>query len=273
MTSQAIPAFAITLPRSTDRRAALERHLESLSVEFERFDAVDGRLLKLPDPSRLHPECDIRPGQVGCCLSHFAIYERIVARRIPVACILEDDGRLRADGVQLLRHGCSSLDFDLCFLDSDDRNSNGVVCFDPDSGQDIAAGIRAYTLSAGPHSTHAYLVTAAAAEKRLAHALPIREAIDCYEFVPFPLRFRAVLPRAAFVSVLSRASLALDRTQPGSLPLYRWRGARGFYAARDILKGRALARWWQMWAKRWRGDLSRTGRWRPLPAGREIMPE
>jgi len=271
MRPQAIPVFVISLARATERRTAVERHLRRLAVAFERFEAVDGRALDLPDTLRVHPECGIPPGQIACCLSHFEVYERIVAERIPVACVMEDDGRLRRSSVRLLRQGCASLDFDVCLLDSDDRNNQGVVCFDPDSAVRLAPGTRAYTLSDGPHCLHAYLITAAAAEKRLKYAFPIREAIDCYEHLPVPLHFRAVLPRTAFVSVLSRTSVALDRTAPGEIPLYAWRGAPGFYWLRDRLNGRAAERRREVEVRQARGDLGPGVRWRPLPAGREIM--
>ena len=273
MRSQAIPVFVISLARATDRRLALDRHLRGLSVAYECMDAVDGRTLSLPDPQRVHPECEIPAGQVACCLSHFRVYERIVAEGIPVACVMEDDGRLRPRAVELLREGCASLDFDVCLLDSDDRNSRGVVCFDPESAIALRPTIRAYTLSEGPHCLHAYLITQAAARTRLQHAFPIRETIDCYQYLGARLHFRAVLPRVAFVSLLSRASIALDRTTKGSLPLYAWRGLPGFYWVRDQLNGRARERRRELRAKQAAGAMPPGPRWRPLPAGREIMPE
>jgi glycosyl transferase family 25 len=272
--AQAIPVFTISLARSPERRSAQERHLHGLGIEFEPFDAIDGKLLSGDELSRISARNDLPIGAVGCYLSHIRLYERIVANAIPVACILEDDGRLRPNALRILRNGCSSPNFDLCFLDSDDRNSKGVVCFDKDSRNEIAPGVFAYSLSDGPHCLHAYLITLAGAQKRLTSAFPIRECVDQYEFSPVELHFRAVLfPRSAFVSRLSRASTTLDRAGHGTIPLYRWRSAPGFYAVRDLLKGRALERWIEMRRKQRTGELSRTRRWRPLPAGREIMPE
>src|SRR6267378_3575287 len=135
MSSQAIPVFAISLARAVERRAAMERHLRRLSVAFEYVEGVD--------------------------------------RRTPVACVMEDDGRLRPSGIRLLREGCASLDFDLCLLDSADRNNQGFLGFDRESAVQLAPRIRAYTLSDGPHGLHAYLITGAAAEQRLKHAFPI----------------------------------------------------------------------------------------------------
>jgi glycosyl transferase family 25 len=273
MPGQAIPVFAISLARSPERRAAIDRHLRGLGLDFEHVDAADGRLLSSSEISTISARPDLPPGAIGCYLSHIRLFERIVGQGIPLTCILEDDGRLRPPAVRLLRQGCSSVDFDICFLDCDDRNSKGVVCFDKDSRQEIAPGTFSYALSDGPHCTHAYLITLAGAKKRLVDPFPIRETIDQYQSVPDELHFRAVLfPRPAFVSILSRSSTIIGAGR-GGIPLYRWRSAPGFYAVRDLLKGRALERWIEMRRKRRTGELSRTRRWRPLPAGREIMPE
>jgi glycosyl transferase, family 25 len=273
MPAQAIPIFAISLARSPERRAAIDRHLRGLGLQFEHVDAVDGKMLSNSEMVRISARPDLPAGAIGCYLSHIRLFERIVVNGIPLACILEDDGRLRANAVRLVRQGCAAVDFDICFLDCDDRNSQGVVCFDKDSRQEIAPGTFAYTLSAGPHCTHAYLITMAGAKKRLADPFPVRETIDQYRFVPDELHFRAVLfPRPAFVSILSRASTIFGPGR-GGIPLYQWRSLPGFYAVRDLLKGRALERWIEMRRKQRTGELSRTRRWRPLPAGREIMPE
>ena len=87
----------------------MERHLNGLKVEFERFDAVDDKLLSSEELSRICARSDLPVGQIGCCLSHFGVYERIVARGISVACVLEDDGRLLPTAVRILRHGCSAI--------------------------------------------------------------------------------------------------------------------------------------------------------------------
>lgn len=274
MPAQTIPIFVINLARSVERRAAIERHLQSLGLAFEVVDAVDARTLS-PDTLRTiaGPE-QIPVGQVACALSHLSVYERIVSRRIPVACVLEDDGRLLAPAIELVRSGCLTADFDVCLLDSADRNHRGVVCFDPDSKVTIAPGIDTYELSDGPFCLHAYLISRSGAQKRAAQIVPVREAIDRYDFGSRPVTFRAVLsPRIAFLSVLSRSSFALDSTRRPAISWYRLRGIPGYYPIRDLLKGTRWRRWREMREKQAAGELSATRRWQPLSGGARILPE
>jgi hypothetical protein len=274
MPAQAIPIFVISLARSVTRREAIERHLSALGLSFECVDAVDGRTLAPETLATVTGPEKIPIGQVACALSHLSVYQRIVSREIPVACVLEDDGRLHPSAIGLLQKGCVTSDFDLCFLDCENRNHRGVVCFDPDSRTEIAPGISTYLLSDGPFSLHAYLISLAGAKKRSAEIVPVREAIDRYDFGSHRLNFRAVLhPRLAFLSVLSRASLALDSTRSAEISWYRLRGLPGYYPIRDFVKGTRARRWHELRAKQAAGQLSSTRQWRPLSGGARILPE
>ncbi|MEZ5815292.1 MAG: glycosyltransferase family 25 protein [Alphaproteobacteria bacterium] len=99
-----IPAFVISLKEETARREAISAHLKERGFEFEFFDAVDGRqmdVLKHPDydatKRRAAHGRDLKPGELGCLLSHRNIYEEIVKRNLDIALILEDDARLHED--------------------------------------------------------------------------------------------------------------------------------------------------------------------------------
>ena len=274
MPAQTIPIFVINLARSVERRAAIERHLRGLGLEFKVIDAVDARTLS-PDVLRTIAGPETIPvGQVACSLSHLSVYERVVSLRIPVACVLEDDGRLLPPAIGLLRSGCATADFDVCLLDSADRNHRGVVCFDPDSKVTLAPGIDTYELSDGPFCLHAYLISLSGAQKRAGQVVPVREAIDRYDFGARPLTFRAVLhPRIAFLSILSRASFALDSARRPAISWYRLRGLPGYYPLRDLVKGARWRRWREVREKQAAGDLSTTRRWQPLSGGARILPE
>jgi glycosyl transferase family 25 len=78
-------------------------------IEFERIDAVDGRLLPLAEIVRIAPWDRsaffkaLSPGEVGCYLSHLAAAERIVKEGWPRALVMEDDFRLTSDFAPTLR--------------------------------------------------------------------------------------------------------------------------------------------------------------------------
>ena len=90
--------FVINLERSTARRASIQQQLDAQNIPFEFIKAVDGSTLT---DEYLAQVCDFqelakRPhlqhkGMYGCILSHYNIYQRMVADNIPYALILEDD--------------------------------------------------------------------------------------------------------------------------------------------------------------------------------------
>jgi len=107
MLSAMPPIFVISLARETERRAAMQRELADF--EFEFFEAVDGDRLGESDcQHRLHAEWwrvirgrQLSPGEIGCFLSHYGLWQRLVEARTPCALILEDDARLE-DGFAII---------------------------------------------------------------------------------------------------------------------------------------------------------------------------
>ena len=83
--------FVINLAKRKDRLEYMTRQLSA----FVRVEAVDGSTVKDPPVNRFLFWCSkgygVRPGEVGCVLSHRSVYDMIVKQGIGVACILEDD--------------------------------------------------------------------------------------------------------------------------------------------------------------------------------------
>lgn len=87
----------INLKRSTDRRRKMEDQLKSVSLPFEFFPAIDGRLGEHRTFNHYSEEFCIRkwrrpltPGEVGCFASHYLLWQRCVEQNLPLL-ILEDD--------------------------------------------------------------------------------------------------------------------------------------------------------------------------------------
>ena len=92
-------AFLINLDRHPDRLAAAQTRLAQAGVHAERVAAVDGYALSPAERraavARFHAILArgrlYTPGQIGCALSHHAIYRRMIAENIPAALVFEDD--------------------------------------------------------------------------------------------------------------------------------------------------------------------------------------
>lgn len=91
--------FLINLDRDQERLRAADAQLKALGVAYERMPAVNGKELsreeKRSKVNRFRWWCAVgRPmtdGELGCALSHAAVYHRMVEDGLPMACVLEDD--------------------------------------------------------------------------------------------------------------------------------------------------------------------------------------
>ncbi len=89
--------LVISLPASNERRASATMQLDSLSIHFEFFDAVDGRTSGNPLLARYDERNFLinygrpaNPGELGCYASHFLAWQRCVELGEAIL-VLEDD--------------------------------------------------------------------------------------------------------------------------------------------------------------------------------------
>ncbi len=118
-----LKSFVITLARAKNRRSQVQRLVENISGECEVLEGVDGRELSQEEMDsvyvrRLHlPSypAQLRPGEIGCFLSHRKVWQRILDDQVPYAFVLEDDADLRmpefADSLQFAIDSASDGDY------------------------------------------------------------------------------------------------------------------------------------------------------------------
>ena len=93
-------SYIINLERSTDRKSYMEvlcKKLPFWDVEFVK--AVDGRNMSANEQEHIFDKrkfkkrysIDVRPGEIGCTLSHQKCFRKIVEDNEPYVLILEDD--------------------------------------------------------------------------------------------------------------------------------------------------------------------------------------
>lgn len=127
--------FYINLDRRTDRKENIENIIKKHNLEkyTERFSAIDGKKLDFEsidnklisneaikdafDNKQLYTTMTI--GGIGCALSHYNIYKKIINEKINRCLILEDDITIPDNFNEMceyLEPHLSKLDFDLFFL-------------------------------------------------------------------------------------------------------------------------------------------------------------
>lgn len=103
----ALKIFVINLARSLDRREHVAQMMAQFGLDFEFFNATDGRQLTAEQLKRcqLQPqivlplrfgrktifENQLTPAEVGCAFSHLRLYQHIIDLGLEEAVILEDD--------------------------------------------------------------------------------------------------------------------------------------------------------------------------------------
>jgi glycosyl transferase, family 25 len=170
--------FLINLPRSVDRRQAMETQLDRLALRYTLFPAVDGKARW----EELLPSLDARafdrntgrpalPGEVGVYHSHLGVWRALAASDAPVALVLEDDVVFHDDFRAALDAALQVQDqWDLLKL-------NHIRAKQP---MPVAQAGR-WTLTAfrGPFTGFgAYLITRDLATRLSETLLPIRRPID-----------------------------------------------------------------------------------------------
>lgn len=116
--------FVISLKHQVQKRAFMQEQLDRFGIDFEFFDAVNGRELSDEDKSlcsfgdstiltctgnhRVRIDCALSPGEIGCALSHLKVYQQVATwltderNADTVAVILEDDAVINEDTVLAL---------------------------------------------------------------------------------------------------------------------------------------------------------------------------
>lgn len=272
--SQAVPVFILSLPDAVARRERVARHHQRLGIAFTVIDGVDGR--RLDEAERravVAPGVSLTPSEIGCNLSHLRAFEEIVASGAPCGVVLEDDGLIDRRFVPLLREGLPVDRFDYLLLDCDGHNARGLIAWDRSDGLTLGHGFRAFTLSDGGEGSHAYVITRAEAERRLAGAVPLLGPADVLHVLPWTARIRALVsPKGAWVAPTSLISTVNQRAEAVErVPLKALRRSALFYDLIDWLRGDLRKKQRRIDAMVADGTLPAGHDWRAMPRGRRML--
>ncbi|MEO9473975.1 MAG: glycosyltransferase family 25 protein [Cyclobacteriaceae bacterium] len=185
-----IPIFVISLKDSEKRRRSIATSLNKIGVNFEFFDAVYGAGL---EPQEIENLCDsealrknprwLNRGAIGCSLSHYYLYKKIVDENIDGAIILEDDMMLDHRFLEVLgfleKRNCKDNEVVMLYYRSfsklqfkrlNDIGKTGLHIAQPLTDSDI------------PITTGGYYVTSAACKSLATFILPVRVTADSWNY-------------------------------------------------------------------------------------------
>lgn len=178
------PIFVISLKDRLDRRAAAAAQLAKVGLTPTFFDAVEGKKLPADEIAAVYDDAGRRRrvnksltgGELGCYLSHWAIFEKMVAENIPLALILEDDCLINDSLPRML--DCLTdptlPPFDLVKMAIGEMGLNRGFYPVRKLTQE-AALVRHLNIC---NSTVAYVISLAGARRFMRYGMPIRYPID-----------------------------------------------------------------------------------------------
>lgn len=193
------PVFVINMDANPQRMAAVAAELTNLDIPFERFPAINGRAISEDELAVVYDvEANARrarypliPAEIGCYLSHIAIWKQIAAAEAAGGIVLEDDfsasDDLRAILEALSKDGGG---WDIAKLFSLHRRQ-GVVARRPlIDGSELVIPYKV------PTTTLGYAIRKEAAGRLATIALPVSRPIDedHKHFWEIDLRVASVMP-------------------------------------------------------------------------------
>lgn len=175
------PVYVINMAANTTRMARVTEELARCGVGFARFEAIDGRALSEAERARVYdPAANARRArhpmigaELGCYMSHVALWERIASGSADGAVILEDDFAADDDLAAVLAALSSDNGpWEIAKLFSLKKTQHGLARRSLCDGRQIMVPYKV------PTTTLGYVIRRDAAAKLAVRALPVSRPID-----------------------------------------------------------------------------------------------
>lgn len=194
--------LVINLESSADRLVSMQAQCDRLGLTFERVAAVRGSELSPAEKAEVYDldtntnkyDKVLNDGEIGCYMSHYRCWEKILSDDLDFALILEDDGILTDEMPKYLEKLADTFtEWDYIKFSHGRKPKEDVASVDIGDGLTIGQCIKL------PSTTTGQLVSRDGAKKLLKHALPIARPIDmdiqywyekslrCFVARPFPV--------------------------------------------------------------------------------------
>ncbi len=173
-------AYVVNLRRSRERRLDMKTKLESENVNFEFFEAVDGKLESHELFERYDKRRSLRnhgfelsSGELGCYASHFLLWEKSIQENINIL-ILEDDINLSQNFTAAMKFAEQEIERFGLIRFSAHKHRKIAIC------KKSETGMRIVRFKRGPHGTSAYMISPVAAKKLVNAAKVWFEPVDVH---------------------------------------------------------------------------------------------
>lgn len=188
-----IPITVINLKKDVDKKIHIERQLSNLNLEFGFFEAIYGEDLSDKDLSAIYnPKLSVdkgmgvlSKGEVGCALSHFGVYQKIIDEDINEMIVLEDDAVIDQDFVEsmsIIEHLPKNWELFLLGYSAQAGAKDPTVCnLDIDlKNNPTSFNVSVLLKMVGGTGTHGYVINKRGAKRLLSYMSLLHLPIDFY---------------------------------------------------------------------------------------------
>ncbi|KAL7025625.1 hypothetical protein ACKWTF_013567 [Chironomus riparius] len=180
--------FMINLKRRPERKLKMDLTLKELGIEYTHFEAVDGKkltdeeiaakgIILMPEYEDPYHKRPMKLGEIGCFLSHYMIWQKMVENNLQEVLILEDDIKFepyfREHAIQMMEEARRIGGYDLIYFGRKRLDDNEQYI--DQSTNFVKVSYTYWTL--------AYAITLEGAKKLLA-AEPLKRLLPVDEFLP-----------------------------------------------------------------------------------------
>jgi len=208
-----VPVFVINLDSSPERYQYAEQQLVALGIQPQRFNAVYGKNLTQQDldgcydksANKRHFRRSLSLGEIGCYLSHRAVWQLMLTQNIAIAIVLEDDIEVDPRLPEAIRQIAALTGWDHIKL-ADDRATPAHQKLR------LAAGFELANFKKVPNLATGYAITLQGAQKLLSREQFFRPVdIDLQfghelDLQLFSLQPYTIWPSSKFDSVINAIS-------------------------------------------------------------------
>jgi glycosyl transferase family 25 len=235
---RSVPTFVVNLPRDVARRQHMAQLLAERGLDAEFIPAVDGSTLSAAERAAYDHDRALRvygvammDGELGCYLSHYRLYERIVRERIETALVLEDDLEISPD-LPAVVQGLVACDRNWLIVRLESQRDRIRTPPSPEfvgrRVADLPGGAGLYRLRTHVLGTGAYLIRREGAARMLEYGrrifMPIDHTLDRFwenGILPYVVRPFPVRQRSDFESRIGTRGPDRHKSQPFIIHLQR----------------------------------------------------
>jgi glycosyl transferase family 25 len=216
-----LTVWVVSLEESVDRRIEVARSLHDIDLPFQFFPAVDGCRLCSDELRSIYSEEDARraigrpmtAGEIGCSLSHLAVYQGMIEANLDGLVVLEDDARAEV-GLRFVLERMNQWphDWEVMYLYHLGNDANHISLRGRSA---LGSQHRIVRFSDRPLGTVAYAIRASAARKMLRAGFPVSapadELLNGYA-IPVDLHRYGIHPVVVEHTHPDASHLAVERT-------------------------------------------------------------